>query len=202
MPSPSALPGLPDIGKTQPLKRLRKPPLRSTGPRVLRLQKDPDIIGGPGEPPEGFVTAHTSKTEWVVYWGFSKVTRQPRDPRKGPYIGAPGLWEYQKAVDGGRVIGGQVVDFVYFHSRGQTLGFRIQTERWHIFTDADKQMSDFFLKEDQRAVDQIVDLFDYEWLWDKTGKAVCAAIANGIKGIQSYSPIFAGTSQRIRGGIH
>lgn len=194
------LPGLKGINRVQSIPKPPRPPLRFTGIKELRLQKAPDIIGGPGEPPEGFVTAHTSKTEWVWYWGSAKVLKDPKDPRKPPYTGGAN-WQYQKAIDGGRVVGGQVVDFIYILDGRHTLGVRIQTEHFHIYVDAEKLMADFFLKEDQRAVDQIIDAYDYEWLWDKTGRAVCAAVSNAIRGIQNYSPNIAGTAQRLRGGI-
>jgi hypothetical protein len=198
--SASPLPGLPQIGKLKQLKPLRRPALRLTGPRHLGLQADPEEKGGPGEPPEGFVTAHTSRTEWWVYWGLAKVLKDPRDPRQPPYVGGT-QWVYQKAVDGGRVVGGQVVDFIYLGPKGKTIGIRVQTERYHIMTDAATQMADFFLKSSQRAVTQIVDIFDQHFLADPSGKAVCVVVANALKGIQTYSPIFSGTSQRIRGGI-
>lgn len=194
----TALPGLKEIGKLQPLKPLRRHPVRFTGPSELRLQSDPQVVGGPGEPPQGFVTAHTSKTEWVVYWAFARVLRDPRDPRVPPYTGGAN-WSYQTPINGGRVIGGQVTDFVYLGAQGKTIGVRVQTEHFHIMTSADVQMKDFLLKTDQEALDQIIDLYDHEFMWDKTGKAACIVVANAIKGIQSYSPIFAGTAQRVRG---
>jgi hypothetical protein len=135
-----------------------------------------------------------------VFWAFARVLRDPKDPRKPPFVGGAN-WEYQKAVDGGRIVGGQVVDFVYVHPKGKTIGIRVQTERWHIMTDAATQLQDFFLKTNQRAVDQIVDIYDQDFISDKTGQAVCAVVANAIKGNQAYAPPFAGRSQRIRGGI-
>jgi hypothetical protein len=196
----SPLPGLDSLGKLQLLKPLRRPPLRFTGPRVLRLQARPIEKGGPGEPPEGFITAHTSKDEWIIYWALAKVTKDPRDPRIPPFTGGAN-WEYQKAIDGGRIVGGQVVDFVYVQPDSKTLGLRIQTEHWHIMTTAAKQQQDFLLKVSQRAVDQIVDIFSQDYLGDASGKAACAVVADAIKGNQSYSPIFSGAAQRIRGGI-
>jgi hypothetical protein len=193
----SPLDNLAGLGSLQPLKPLRRPPVRQTGPRQLQLQKDPERIGGPGEPPEGFVTAHTSKTEWVAYWAFAKVEKDPRDPRKPPYTGGAN-WSYQKAIDGGRVVGGQVVDFISHRPGQKTVGIRIQTEHWHIMQTAEVQMQDFFLKSHQRAVDEIIDVFDTDLLRDANGKSACAVIANAIKGIGRLSPIFAGDAQRLR----
>jgi hypothetical protein len=196
----SPLPGLPKLGALQKVPRLRRPPVRNTGPRELRLQSDPVQKAGPGAPPEGFITAHQSKTEWVWYWASSRVLKDPRDPRKGPFVGGA-TWQYQKAIDGGRIIGGQVVDFVYLLEKNKTLGVRIQTEHFHIMTDAATQLQDFFLKTSQRAVDQVIDVYDQDWLWDASGQAACAAVANALKGVQAYAPPFAGRSQRIRGGL-
>lgn len=201
--SDGALPGLPNLGKLSALKPLRKPPLRRYGPKALRLSATPAGLGGPGEPPEGFVTAHTSRTEWWVYWAMARVLRDPPNPRKPPFVGGA-QWTYQKAVDGGRVVGGQVVDFVYLGEassgrRGSgTIGIRVQTEHYHIMTDAATQMQDFLLKANQQAVDLIIDVFDSDFIGDKTGKAVCVVIANALKGIQRPSPITSGTAQRIR----
>ena len=172
-------------------------PVRFTGPRTLHLQKAPGVIGGPGEPPEGFVGAHNSKTEWLVYWGFAKVLKDPKDPRKPPWVGGAD-WSYQKSIDGGRIVGGEVVDFVYISAHNKTIGVRVQTERFHVMTDAAKQMSDFFLKAETKGVDTVVDIFDQDFIDDPTGRAVCVVVANAIKGIQRYSPIIAGTAQRIR----
>lgn len=197
-PTGSPLPGLPQLRKLTGLKQPRRPPLRQTGPKVLRLQKDPDIIGGPGEPPEGFVTAHTSRTEWWIYWALAKVLRDPPNPRKPPFTGGAG-WSYQKAIDGGRVVGGQVVDFVVLGERGRpTVGIRVQTEHFHIMTDTAKQIEDFLLKVTERAIDVIVDVFDQDFIADKTGHAACVVVANAIKGIQRGNPITQGTAQQIR----
>ena len=193
----STLPSLPDVGKLQPLKPLRRHPVRFTGPKLLHLQKDPAIIGGPGDPPEGFIGAHNSVSEWEFYWAMARVTKSPKDPRKPPFVGGID-WEYQKPVGGGRIVGGEVVDFVYVSARNKTIGIRVQTERFHIMTDAAKQMSDFFLKVETKGVDQVVDVFDADWIGDKTGRAICIVAANAIKGITRYSPIIAGTAQRIR----
>lgn len=196
--SGSPLPGLPQLRKLTGLKTPRRLPLRQTGPKVLALQKDPGVIGGPGEPPEGFVTAHTSRTEWIIYWALAKVLRDPPNPRKPPFVGGA-TWSYQKAIDGGRVVGGQVVDFVVLGERGNpTVGIRVQTEHFHIMTDTAKQIEDFLLKVTERAIDLIVDIFDQDFIADKTGHAACVVVANAIKGIQRGNPITQGTAQQIR----
>lgn len=194
------LKGLTGLGSLQKVPRLRRPAVRFTGPRGLQLQKDPEQRAGPGEPPEGFVTAQTSGDEWIIYWAMAKVLRDPKDPRKPPYTGGAN-WEYQSSVDGGRVVGGQVVDYVYMHPKGKTIGIRLQSERFHVMVDAATQLQDFFLKTSQRAIDQIVDIYSQDYLSDTSGRAACVVVANALKGNQAFAPPFAGRSQRVRGGL-
>ena len=73
---------------TIPRPRLRRKPWRKTGPRLYRLAKDPEHLGGPGEPPTEFLSAQTTKTEWYVYWALSKLYDDPEDPRVGQWIAA------------------------------------------------------------------------------------------------------------------
>lgn len=203
-PSPSAplkgLPPLPKTGRNPRPKPLRKPSARPTGPRLYRLETKPQRSGvGPGEPPTGFLATdlHGSRTEWWVYWALAKVLHDPPDPRQPPFVGGS-TWGYQKATSPfTRSVGSQVLDFVVFTGR-KTIGIRVDTERYHIFTTATQQAKDFYLTTNERAVDQIVSIYDQDFLGDPTGRAVCAAVADAIKGIQRYSPIRTGTARRVR----
>jgi len=202
-PSPSApikgLPPLPRMGgKTSRPKPIRKVPQRPTGPRLYQLEKKPRrITGGPGEPPVGFVTPHTSKTEWIVYWALAKVLGTPGDPRKPPFVGGTN-WQYQKAVGGGRRIrGGQVLDFVVM-SGLKAIGIRVETERYHIFTSATNQASDFYLRTHAVGVDEVIAIFDQDFIGDPSGKSACATVARAIRGDQDPNPIRFGTARRVR----
>lgn len=201
--SPSApikgLPPLPKMGgRYSRPKPLRKVPTRPMGPRIYRLgQKPRRADGGPGEPPIGFVTPHTSKTEWVVYWAMAKVLGTPLNPRKPPFTGGSN-WQYQKSVGGGRrVRGGQVLDFVVF-SGVKSIGIRVETERFHIFTNATTHAYDFYLRTHAVGVDEVVAIYDSDFLGDTSGRAACAVVARAVKGEQDPNPIRLGTARRIR----
>lgn len=191
------LPPLPKMGKAPRIAPLRRPPVRPTGPKIYRLQAKPQMVAvGPGEPPEGFVTAHTSKTEWWVFWAIAKVLNDPPDPRQPPFVGGEN-WAYQKAEEGGRIKGGQVLDFVVFNGE-RSIGIRVETERYHIFTTADAHARDFYLKTHSAAADEIVSIWDQDFMGDPTGQAVCAVVARALKGEESASPIAFATGRRVR----
>ncbi len=203
-PSPSApikgLPPLPRMGgKTSRPRPIKKVPQRPVGPRIYQLEKKPGrITGGPGTPPVGFVTPHTSATEWIVYWALARVLGTPQNPRKPPFIGGTN-WQYQKASGGGRrVRGGQVLDFVVF-SGIKSIGIRVETERYHIFTSATIQANDFYLRTHAVGVDDVVSIFDQDFIGDPSGRAACAVVARAIKGEQDPNPIRFGTARRVRG---
>lgn len=194
----SGLPPLPAIGKRRGRsKPIRKVPVRTFGPRIYRLNVEPKGVSGPGEPPTGLVTQWTSKTEWYVYWALAKILGDPKDPRKPPFIGGTN-WQYQKALDGGRrVRGGQVLDFVIWNGT-KTIGIRVETERYHIFTSAQKQAEDFYQRTHSAGVDQVVSIFDQDFIGDTSGQQVCAVVARAIKGQQDPNPIRFGTARRVR----
>lgn len=191
------LPPLPQMGKQPRLTPLRRPPIRPTGPKIYRLQTKPARpFAGPGEPPEGFVTAHTSKTEWYVYWAIAKVLNDPVDPRRPPFVGGE-RWAYQKAEEGGRVKGGQVLDFVVFNG-AHSIGIRVETERYHIFTTAANHAHDFYLKTHSKAADVIVNVYDQDFMGDPSGQAACAVVARALKGEEGPSPMATATGRRVR----
>lgn len=155
--------------------------------------------GGPGEPPPGFVIGQTSKTEWFIYWAMSKIFGEPVDPRVGPFIGAVGVWGYQV---GGRQRGQAVIDFVVFpqkKSRGLRYGFRIQTEYFHNFADAETQAYDLMQLSRLSEFNVVVDLYDYEFVEDITGQAAIILIKRGLNG-ELFSPPSANSQviQRVR----
>ena len=77
--------------------KLRTPARLPRGPEWLHLPVQK--LGGPGDPPPGFVGATNSAVEWMVYWALSKVFGRPEDPRKPPFDGAWPDWTYQKGRD-------------------------------------------------------------------------------------------------------
>lgn len=202
MPARSSDPlkSLPPLPKMATMPRPR--PLRSftahpQGPKLFHLFAKPvNIGGGPGDPPPGFIMGHNSKTEWLVYWALAKIFDDPKHPRQPPFAGGQ-QWGYQTSEDAGRVPGGQVLDFVVL-SGLKKIGIRVDTEHFHIFTSAATQEKDFYLRTHLRSVDQVVSIYDQDFIGDPTGKAVIAVVAKAIKGDMMPNPIKFGTGQRIR----
>lgn len=192
-----SLPVLPKLGVMRP--RIYKDTIRPKGPKIYKLIKRPDVIGvGPGLPPPGFVTPHTSKSEWRYYWALAKIFNDPVHPRQPPFNGGR-LWSYQAAVDGRfvRDIGSSVVDFTVIQGL-RVLGLRIQTERWHVMANSAKVWKDFFAKTHSNEVDLIIDLYDQYSLADISGEATILQVKNALKGNQEPDPLKAGTALRVR----
>lgn len=190
---------LPTLGAGRPMPRgLEKLPTRPTGQRLYQFYKDPERAqGGPGEPPAEFVGVWSSKTEWMVYWALCRLLAPEKDPRKPPFVGVEGVFAYQKAEDGGRVPGGSVTDFAVNTPTGW-IGLRVETERWHIFTEAVRQVQDFFIKTHLRTMERVISLYDQHFIFDSSGSAVIKVVAMALKGIELPSPIRTGTAERVR----
>ena len=187
-------------------KMPRPPRLRSRistaprGPRIYHRGQDPIPSDSRWtNPPEGFVGAHTSLTEWQVYLAFSLHYGQPKDPYQRPFVGAPPLWVYQKLEEGGRVPGGSVSDFVITSDTGTALiGIRVETERFHIWTTGAQQAQDIYINSHLKTVNKIVRIWDQHFIGDTTGEQVMKVTALAIKGIELPSPIRMGTAERVR----
>lgn len=187
-----------NVRRPRPLKADRHT-IRPRGPmwawRVTRV----DSVGyGPGDPPPGFVTAHTSASEWRYYWALMRVLDPTRDPRKGPFTGGE-HWIYQAAVDGvfTRSVASQVIDFVV-ELNGTRIGLRIQTERWHVMASSMVQERDKFLKINTKGVDVMIDLFDQWSIGDPSGKAVIDQVVKALRLVPDPDPLMAGTAIRRR----
>jgi hypothetical protein len=198
----------PDFAKFtgRPPKSRKRPTIFPTGPRIYDLSTRPQRIAGPQEPPPNspFLGAHGSKDEWDFYWALATIKKDPKNPRQPPFTGGE-TWLYQKAespteigLGRGRVTGGSVSDFVILGPTGRNLVIRIQTERFHIFTDANQQMKDLFIRDHLRGVEKVVDVYSSDWLGDPSGEAVCRIAALALKGIQLPSPIRDRTALRVR----
>ena len=179
--------------------RLRSFPVMPRGPRLYKL--DPDHAkSGPGDPPPGFVTATTSASEWFVYWAISKVLKFPKDPRQGPFNGWPGLWDFQHPMMGGRAArGGAVADFVIMPGNvvdGEIL-IRLQTSRWHLFTDSSKQATDQILLTRMARFGRVVDIYEQDVILDKSGQAAILEVKKALWGGKPSDPLSAGTAKRL-----
>jgi hypothetical protein len=199
--SPLKMPSMPKPGKLPRPPRMRsKIPTAPRGPKIYHRGEAPIPGASPFMfPPEGFVTAHTSLPEWMVYLAMAFETGQPKDPFLPPFIGGPPLWVYQKIEQGGRVPGGSVSDFVVLNYNGTAqIGIRVETERFHIWTDAAQQKKDLYINAHLRTVNKIVRVFDQHFIDDPTGEKVCRVMALAMKGIEMPNPIYFGTAQRVR----
>ena len=176
--------------------RLRRPPAMPTGPKAVGITTKKQVVGGPGEPPPGFLSPANSKTEWFVYWALSKVFGSPADPRVGPFTGGQPDWMYQQAVNGGAgVLGGTTIDFVVYGARRPT-AFRIVTEYYHIFTSRSKQVSDEMQKISVSDRYDVVDLYDMDFITDPTGQQAIVVVKMGLAMIERPDPILSGVALR------
>lgn len=193
------LPKLPKPKQVMKLRVERPFPVAPRGWKHLRLGVRPVRIGiGPGEPPEGFVGAHTSREEWLVYWAIATKLNDPKDPRIGPFTGSRiGDWNYQKIEGGGRIPGGSVTDFQVRTPTGW-IGIRLDTERWHIFAGPNQQLKDLFIKTHVRSVQKIVTVYSQDFVEDDTGEAVMKVVALALRGIEYMNPIKSGLARRTR----
>lgn len=174
----------------------RRTPIYSRGPGNL-LNKPKDLVIGPGDPPPGFVTATTSLSEWVWYWASSKVYNDPKDPRQPPYWGGE-KWGYQIAQAGGRsVLFGAVVDFVYYLP-GRTVGLRVQTARFHEEAGPEKRLTDAVQRMNLSRWMTVLDVYEQDFLADRTGQAACALLVKTLGGRKNFRPSAIGTYRQVR----
>lgn len=199
------LPGSSTFGAGRPQKAASRPVIFPTGPKLYNLQRKPTTgIGGPGEMPPGFKTAHNSLDEWVVYWACAKVRGTPKNPRQGPFIGGDD-WRYQVpespttlGLGIGRVTGGSVSDFVFLGPTGRDIVVRLQTDRFHINAGSNTQMRDMFIADHLRGVEKVIDIYSSDFMHDASGDAACRMVALAAKGIEMPSPIRFRTAVRTR----
>jgi hypothetical protein len=180
--------------------RLRSIPVMPKGPKLYQQKEGAGLFSGPNEPPPGFLTYTNSRSEWWVYWALAKALGQPKDPRRGPYEGWPGLWTYQSPFEGGRVPGGQVVDFVVFApaTASGDIAIRIQTERYHVMTDAAKQATDRILLARLAGRFHVVDIFEQDFMGDPSGQAAVIEVKRALFGGQTSNPLRSGQARRLR----
>lgn len=177
------------------LPTLPGPPKAPRGPRFVPPHEE--VIGGPGEPPPGFLTGQNSLTEWYAYFALAKVFNDPPDPRIPPYFGGKD-WGYQIARLGGfvRSLGSAVVDFVVYQD-ATVLGIRIQTERFHIFADSRRHAYDAIQRADLEANGlTVIDIYDDELLGDPSGQKAVVAMKRAVGRLEKINPVIAGTAIR------
>lgn len=180
------------VGVRKPVTRMnpsREAVIRSlmpTGPFVLGLGLKPIVQGGPGEPPAGFVGGTTSKSEWYMYWAYEIL------------LGKEGeFWGYQQSFLGGRHNpGGAVADFVLYMPK-QNIIVRLQTWRFHFALGAEKIATDMEQKINLFSPfgeEIVVDVYEQDFIWDETGKAVLEVCKDSIEGREWNNPLATGTT--------
>lgn len=190
-------------GRRRPNRPPRLPsiPTFPRGPRYLDFASLPKV-GGPGEPPAGFVSPTNSRIEWMVYWALSKVFGLPRDPRKGPFTGHPGIWEYQRPYGDYGQPGSTTIDFVVWpHSltRNRAVAIRIVTETYHELVDPRKRAKDVVQKQRLSRFYDVKDLHEVHIIYDKTGQTAIRWLKHLLSGGESPDPFREGANYlRIR----
>lgn len=178
--------------------RLRRIPRTVRGPKGLGLWITPERVVGPGEPPPGFVSGTTSRSEWVAYWAMAKIFEDPPDPSVPPYEGGMN-WKYQVPFEGGRSKrGGSVMDFLVTLP-AEMIGIRLSTERYHEAVDPRKKAFDRAqaMSLEKRNV-RVEDLYEQDIIADTTGNAAIRRIIELLGGWDRVSPSRAGTFRRVR----
>ncbi len=196
------MPLLTKLASPSRLTKLRMPTVAPKGPRLYRLDAKPQTFGGPGEPPEGFVTPHTSRDEWFYYWALSVVQNDPPNPRQPPFVG--GLnWGYQHPDIGGlggrESIGGAVTDFIIREYKGKSMIHRLQTEFFHIMAAAEVIARDLYQKTHLSGYTDIIDVYSQWFIHDETGAAACATARRALGGEHAANPNTFGLAERVRG---
>lgn len=193
MPQPRGLNGLP-----HPKTFASRP----TGPREFAQRFNPELVGGPGTPPDGFLRATVSGEEWIIYWALYKVLEPNLDPRQPPFMGSkdPSKWVYQYGIDGARrELGGSVVDYEVFpYSDYNSVLIRLQTERFHVYVDPPKHVYDVLQGQRLSKYGAVYDIFSQQILGDKTGQAGILAVKDALRGVEAPNPLLTGQAVRVR----
>lgn len=174
---------------------LRHKAQKPTGMRFV--PQGEQIMGGYGEPPAGFLNGQNSVTEWIAYWALARIFQNPKgdDVRSGPFIGGWPDWSYQVKFSANTTSGRTAVDFV-INQGATTIGIRIQTERYHIFTSSRIQAYDSLQRFNLEKGMEIVDIYDNELLGDPSGQKAIIAMKRAIGRLENINPVVARTAIR------
>lgn len=179
-----------------------RPPAQRTFARVptgSRLfNRKPVRVSGPGAPPVGFVGAKNSASEWFIYWALAKIFGVPRDPRLPPFSGAEDdTWRYQSYQRAATLSGRTNIDFTVNY-RGERVGIRIESERYHIFVNPIQAAYDREAIYMTSARNRIVNLYEQDFIGDPTGAAAIVLVKEALRGEQRPDPRSAGSARRVR----
>lgn len=169
-------------------------PLYTLGPGGIGKKGQKHV--GPEDPPPGFVTATTSFPEWILYWASSKVFNDPPDPRQPPYFGGKS-WGYQlgEGEQGGAF--GAVVDFVYYLP-AQIVGVRLMGARYHEAGNPEQKLFDVLQRNNLARYIHVVDIYEQDFIADRTGAAACRRLVEALGGRRRISPAARGEFRKVR----
>lgn len=173
---------------------LPRNPLRTFGPRWLKLYALPTNQPDWCVPWPDFVGAHTSLSEQMIYKAIARLTGDPPHPEKPPYTG--GLhWTYQDPMQGGRMSkGGTVCDFAVQWG-DEVVCIRLQSERYHVTAEMAKRVDELYEKSHG---DRTVDLYEQDFVGDCSGEAAVRVVADALAGRDAPNPGVLGTAERVR----
>lgn len=185
--------------------RRRIPTLRTLaklpeGPQIVQAIRRPDFQSGPGEPPPGFLNGQNSRVEWVAYWALAKIYGTPLDPRQGPFTGGPPNWQYQTPLMGSyrRQLNSAVVDFL-IDGEPKPVAIRLQTEFFHLITDAAQQARDRTQRMELENYGPVIDVYDFELIGENDNETAQKAVTTmkaAIGRIERPDPIASGQIRR------
>ncbi len=205
LPRPKKPPKQPVLGSQVQVATLnaRRAPARPTGPRMYGLSKAPIVLGGPGTPPNGFLTVHTTAVEWVAYFWLWDVLGVEGDPRDPPFVGAPDFrFAYQKVFPGlgGGKTGSTSIDFLVRQGPRGDLAVRIQSEAFHVFAKSDQIVYDRFQKGRIARTEDIIDVFEQYLMTDaqRRGGSAHRVIEDAVHRIEWADPTLTGGAFRVR----
>lgn len=183
------------------LPSIPKPPVVKRGPRIYQFGKEQRHTGGPGDPPPGFITIKTTATEWPIYWALAKVLGAPAADkvRTAPFLGGPPHWEYQSYVDVGGLKDTNY-DFMIWQPNGFSapVALRVQSEAFHSFTHNAKHVYDRLHRARGEEHFDVVDIYDYLYMGDKSGQAAILTVKYALQLIEPPSPIYSHAVRRVK----
>lgn len=195
IPSPPRPPAPPKgMGRRSRLGNTTRTPLRAFGPRFLQLGKLPGATTDWCVAPSGFVGAHTSLPEWMIYKAIARVTGDPPRPEEPPYAGGVN-WTYQDPLLGGRLSkGGVVCDFLVRWGTDEVC-IRLQSERYHTTAEIAKQQDELYEKTHGTRT---IDIYEQDFRGDCSGAAACRVVAEALAGRDAPDPVARGTVRQVR----
>ena len=94
-----------------------------------------------------------------------------------------------------RALGSAVIDYL-IHLGPTLIGLRLQTERFHVFTESRKHAYDLIQRGNLMKNIEVIDMYDDDILGDPSGQKAIVAVKRTLNLIEALNPILAGTAIR------